>query len=122
LIEIVGPSAGGKTTLCLKIAIKALLDQDEDTEIIYVDSTNYVNYDNVTYILKQHLGGMDLNERDEIISKMLERFKVFNIYDVDHLIVLLATVVSQLKNNTAVSRPSLIIVDSLSSMISGIQQ
>ena len=52
LIEIVGPSAGGKTTLCLKIAIKALIDQDEDTEIIYVDSTNYVNYDNVTYLLK----------------------------------------------------------------------
>ena len=65
---------------------------------------------------------MDINEWDEAIQKMLERFKLFNIYDVDNLIVLLATIVSQLKNNTAVSKPSLIIIDSLSSMISGIQQ
>ena len=39
LIELVGPSGGGKTTLALKIASRALFEKD--SEVLYIDSTNY---------------------------------------------------------------------------------
>jgi len=63
---------------------------------------------------------MDINEWEEKIQETLQWFKVFNIYEIDHLIVLLATIISSLKNHTALSKPSIIIIDSISSMVSGI--
>lgn len=50
LIEISGTSGSGKTYLCLKMASLALIDKD--VAVIYIDTTNYLNNENVTISLK----------------------------------------------------------------------
>ena len=50
LVEISGVSGSGKTYLCLKMASLALIDQD--VSVIYVDTTNYLNNENLLLSLK----------------------------------------------------------------------
>ena len=49
IVEICGASGSGKTYLCLKMASLALLDQE--TAVIYIDTTNYVNPENMSLVL-----------------------------------------------------------------------
>lgn len=46
LVEISGCSGTGKTYFCLKIVTHALLQHD--AAVIYVDTTNYLNIENLT--------------------------------------------------------------------------
>lgn len=50
LVEICGASGSGKTYLCMKILSLALLDKE--TAVIYIDTSNYVNQDNINQLLK----------------------------------------------------------------------
>ena len=49
IVEICGASGSGKTYLCLKIAALALLQNE--TAVIYIDTTNYVNNENMSLVL-----------------------------------------------------------------------
>ena len=49
IVEVCGASGAGKTYLCLKMASLALLEQE--TAVIYVDTTNYVNHENMSLVL-----------------------------------------------------------------------
>lgn len=49
-MEISGASGSGKTYLCLKMASLALIEQD--VAVIYIDTTNYINNENLLINLK----------------------------------------------------------------------
>lgn len=49
IVEVCGASGAGKTYLCLKMASLALLE--EDSAVIYIDTTNYVNHENMSLVL-----------------------------------------------------------------------
>ena len=49
LVEVCGASGSGKTYLCLKMASMALLEKE--TAVIYIDTSNYVNQDNMNLVL-----------------------------------------------------------------------
>jgi RecA/RadA recombinase len=53
LVEISGCSGSGKTYLCLKMASLALIEKD--VAVIYIDTTNYVNNENLNISLKVNL-------------------------------------------------------------------
>ena len=42
----------GKTYLCMKMAALALL---EDSAVIYVDTTNYINNENISLVIKNFI-------------------------------------------------------------------
>jgi uridine kinase len=44
-----GVSGSGKTSFCMKMASLAL---DKNVSVIYIDTTNYLNADNVTLTIK----------------------------------------------------------------------
>jgi RecA/RadA recombinase len=50
LVEVCGASGSGKTYFCLKFASLALLEQN--VAVIYIDTTNYINLENITQELK----------------------------------------------------------------------
>ena len=50
LVEVCGSSGAGKTYFCLKMASLALLEQE--TAVIYVDTSNYVNHENMNQVLR----------------------------------------------------------------------
>ena len=54
------------------------------------------------------------------MSEVLTRLKVQKILELDQLIILLAQILSSLKNRTLTSNLRLIVIDSLSSLFSGI--
>jgi RecA/RadA recombinase len=50
IVEISGSSGSGKTFFCLKMAAYALIE--ENVGVIYVDTTNYLNNENLAINLK----------------------------------------------------------------------
>ena len=50
MVEISGASGSGKTFLCLKMTSLALIEQS--VGVIYVDTTNYINNENLNIVLK----------------------------------------------------------------------
>ena len=69
IVEISGCSGSGKTFLCLKMASLALIERD--VAVLYVDTTNYLNRDNVTHALKNFMAAADAPTTDK--SKRAER-------------------------------------------------
>lgn len=53
IVEISGCSGSGKTFLCIKMACLALIERD--VAVLYVDTTNYLNRDNVLLSLKNFM-------------------------------------------------------------------
>lgn len=53
LVEVSGVSGSGKTYFCLKMASLALLEKD--IACIYIDTSNYVNYTNVSLVLRNFM-------------------------------------------------------------------
>ena len=49
ILEIGGASGAGKTYLCLKMASQALVEMGK--AVIYIDTTNYVNHENMSLVL-----------------------------------------------------------------------
>jgi len=119
LVEIVGPSGGGKTTLALKIAARALLEKD--AEVIYIDTTNYWNDTNVSALLTQTMSGYDIESTSDKLSWMLSRFRLYSIYTLEELVIFLSTIVSLIeKKSSKFEKPHILVIDSLSSMASSI--
>lgn len=50
LVEVCGASGSGKTYFCLKLVSLALLEKN--VAVIYIDTSNYVNQDNMTLVLR----------------------------------------------------------------------
>lgn len=50
LVEVSGCSGTGKTYFCMKMASIALLEND--ISVIYIDTTNYINQENIVQSLK----------------------------------------------------------------------
>ena len=116
LIELVGPSGGGKTTLALRIASRALFEKD--AEIIYIDSTNYCNDENIKALLSLSLKSYEDSTQDTLYSKM-SHFRTFKMYTLDELLLFLSTLISMCKKPTgSFIKPHIIVIDSLSSMAS----
>lgn len=61
IVEVCGASGAGKTYLCLKMASLALLDQE--TAVIYIDTTNYVNHENMSLVLSNFIQETEPNEK-----------------------------------------------------------
>lgn len=53
LVEVCGASGSGKTYFCLKMVSLALIDKN--VAAIYIDTSNYVNSDNMTLFLRVSL-------------------------------------------------------------------
>ena len=61
LVEVSGISGSGKTYFCLKMASLALLEKD--IACIYIDTSNYVNYSNVSLVLRNFMEQGDADEK-----------------------------------------------------------
>ena len=62
-----GSSGAGKTYFCLKMASLALLEQE--TAVIYVDTSNYVNHENMNQVLR-----VSLQRKFSLISPISELY------------------------------------------------
>jgi CO dehydrogenase nickel-insertion accessory protein CooC1 len=98
-VEISGCSGSGKTFLSLKMASLALIEHD--VAVLYIDTTNYLNRDNVTLALKNFMASSDAPvsdkaKRSEKAKELLGRLNVVQIHDMDKLILLLAKLLSRL--------------------------
>jgi len=71
LVEISGCSGSGKTFLSLKMACLALIEHD--VAVLYIDTTNYLNRDNVTLALKNFMAAADAPVTDK--AKRAEKAK-----------------------------------------------
>jgi len=114
VVEISGASGSGKTFLCLKMASLALIEQS--VGVIYVDTTNYINNENLNIVLKNFIADPDKEKKEEKMQELLGRLKVLKIHELDKLIILLAKIISQLKNKQQNFNLKMIIIDSLSSL------
>ena len=63
LVEVCGSSGAGKTYFCMKLTSLALLEQD--VAVIYVDTSNYVNADNINLCLKNFMNDSDHKAKEE---------------------------------------------------------
>ena len=69
LVEISGCSGSGKTFLCVKMASLALIESG--VAVLYIDTTNYLNRDNVALALKNFMAAADAPASDK--AKRLEK-------------------------------------------------
>ena len=94
LVEVCGQSGSGKTYFCLKMASLALLEQE--TAVIYIDTTNYVNQDNMNQVLRNFITTGDAKEKGEKAAQALGRLRVIKCFDLDTLFVLMSMILTQL--------------------------
>jgi len=59
VVEVCGASGSGKTYLCLKMASLALVQKE--IAVIYIDTTNYVNHENMSLVLSNFIQETDRN-------------------------------------------------------------
>jgi uncharacterized small protein (DUF1192 family) len=87
------------------MASLALIEQS--VGVIYVDTTNYINNENLNIVLKvitsinyfqNFISDPDKEKKEEKVHELLGRLKVLKIHELDKLIILLAKIISQLKN------------------------
>jgi RecA/RadA recombinase len=119
IVEISGCSGSGKTFLCLKMACLALIERD--VAVLYVDTTNYLNRDNVMLSLKNFMSAGDTQSADktkkaEKARELMARLQVVQIHDMDRLILLLAKLLSRLEHKQLNFPLKMIVIDSLSSL------
>ncbi len=95
LTELCGCSGMGKTQFCMKFAALALI---EGSAIIYIDTTNYINNENISLVLKNHIPEGTPEEKSKKSKEYLGRLKVIKIHDAEELIVFLAKILSIIAN------------------------
>lgn len=91
-----GSSGTGKTYFCLKLVSLALLTKD--VACIYVDTSNYVNSDNINLCVKNFMNDADHKAKAERAADVLGRLRVIKIFQLDELLVLLSMILQQLRN------------------------
>jgi KaiC/GvpD/RAD55 family RecA-like ATPase len=52
LVEICGASGSGKTYFCIKLISLALLKEESNIAVLYIDTSNYINNENISSVLK----------------------------------------------------------------------
>ena len=76
-----GVSGSGKTYFCLKLASLALLEKD--IACIYIDTSNYVNYTNVSLVLRNFMSSADSDEKSKRVQEVMGRLRVLKIFELD---------------------------------------
>lgn len=114
LVEVSGQSGAGKTYFCLKMVSLALLEKD--VAAIYVDTSNYVNADNINLCVKNFMNDSDHKAKADRAQETLGRLRVIKIFNLDELLVLLAMILEQLRSKKLTFDLRLIVIDSLSSL------
>jgi len=94
---------------------------DHDVAVLYIDTTNYLNRDNVSLALKNFMAAADAPVTDKAkradkAKELLGRLNVVQIHDMDKLILLLAKLLSRLQNKQQNFPLKMIVIDSLSSL------
>lgn len=121
LIEIMGSSAGGKTTLALKIAALALIEKDAD--VIYIDTSNYLNSSNTTALLSQILTGYDSTTSAMNLLSCKSHLHLHSVYSLENLILFLSTLVEIWENPpSSFVLPNIVFIDSLSALTCAVSQ
>jgi RecA/RadA recombinase len=115
-VEVCGSSGSGKTYFCLKLVSLALLEQD--VAVIYVDTSNYVNADNINLCLKNFMNDSDHKAKEERAQEVFGRLRVIKIQTLDELLVLFSMILQQLRNKQMTFDLRMIVIDSLSSLFS----
>jgi RecA/RadA recombinase len=87
---------------------------------IYIDTTNYINNDNISQVIKNQIGEQTNEERKEKLKEVMGRLKVMKIYEVEDLLLLLAKVISAIKSGELIYPLKMIVIDSLSSLFTNI--
>ncbi len=101
------------------MACLALIERD--VAVLYIDTTTYLNRDNVTTALKNFMVAADAPATDkakkaEKAKEILGRLQVVQIHDMDRLILLLAKLISRLQHKQLNFPLKMIVIDSLSSL------
>ena len=119
LVEICGASGSGKTYFCLKLTSLALLEQN--IAVIYVDTSNYINAENISQVIKNYMTNtVDPIKKNQMSKEVLGRLRVIKIYDMEELVVFLSMIITQLKNNKIGFDFRLLVIDSLSALFSAV--
>lgn len=118
LVEVSGASGSGKTYFCLKMVSLALLEKD--IACIYVDTSNYINSNNVGMVLRNFMNQTNQQEKQKKVVEVLGRLKVLKVFELDQLLLLLAQILSRIKQRRLNMNLKLIVIDSLSSLFSGL--
>lgn len=114
-----GASGSGKTYFCLKLVSLALLEQT--VAVIYIDTSNYINAENITQVLKNYMSNtVDPVKKQQTASEVLGRLRVIKANTLDELIILLSMVLSQLQNNKMNFDLRMIVIDSLSALFNAV--
>jgi RecA/RadA recombinase len=93
ITEVCGASGSGKTYFCLKLAALALLEQD--VACIYIDTSNYLNTENITSVIKNYISHTtDASKKQLTANEVLGRLKIIKVNTLDELSVLLAMILS----------------------------
>ena len=90
VVEICGSSGSGKTYLCMKMASLALLEQE--TGVIYIDTTNYVNQENLSQVLSNFINESDPREKVDAARIALSRFRLIKVFDLEELLIILSMI------------------------------
>jgi type II secretory pathway predicted ATPase ExeA len=76
---VCGQSGSGKTYFCLKLVSLALLEKN--VAVIYIDTSNYVNSDNMTLVLKVSLAAkLTFSRTLSLRTTRLRRLKLLKKY------------------------------------------
>mmetsp|Transcript_15847 Transcript_15847/g.19957 ORF Transcript_15847/g.19957 Transcript_15847/m.19957 type:complete len:130 (+) Transcript_15847:196-585(+) len=96
IVEVCGASGSGKTYLCLKMASLALLDNN--IAVIYIDTTNYLNHENMSLVLSNFITETtDQNMRAKRVQQALSRLRVIKVFALEELFLLLSMILTQIK-------------------------
>ena len=74
----------------MKMTALALL---EGNTVIYIDTTNYINNENLSMVIKNYIPDVTLDEKTQRAKELLGRVKVIRIHDAEELILLLAQII-----------------------------
>ena len=81
LVEVSGVSGSGKTYFCLKMVSLALLEKE--VGVIYIDTTNYVNKNNVNLVLRNFMTEQTQEEKTKKVQEVMTRLKVLKLFEID---------------------------------------
>jgi len=81
-----------------------------------VDTSNYVNQENISIVLKNFLNETDKDKKNSKANEVMGRLRILKIFELDGLIMLLATILSQLQNKQLNFNLRMIVIDNLSAL------
>lgn len=114
MMEVCGCSATGKTFFCIKMAALALVKREG--LVIYVDTTNFMDADQFKNAIKKLIEGSTAEERERNVAECMEFLRIISVSDLEELTLFLAKLNSDLQKELLLTLPSILFIDSLSSL------